>query len=354
MMKCGVWLVIEFSGYSIASIPFVVYNYAMETTQNTLRLRTTPKDFFLHLGAIVALYISVISIITLLLAIIDQLYPKPFEYVDPYAGGVSVALAMIFIASPLYFLFMHFIISGENEQPEKRELSVRKWLTFITLFVAGLAMAIDLTVLLQKFFAGEEITLAFALKVVAIILVLATVFGYYLYDVRSNPAQVALLRPRFTYGAGAFIIFSIVLGFWVMGSPYTQKEKRFDAERISHLQMVQSQIISYWQAKQKLPKNLEDIKDPLSGFVLPVDPRDQSQYEYVAKDRFSFQLCATFSRETPAGVAVENFARPLPMYKNGLDENWKHSAGKVCFERTVDPELYPPLSATIKLAPAVR
>jgi len=326
----------------------------IDTTQSTNKIKTTPKDFFLHLGAIVALYISVVSIITLLLAIIDQLYPKPFEYVDPYAGGVSVALAMIFIASPLYFLFMRFIISGENEQPEKRELSVRKWLTFITLFVAGLAMAIDLIVLLQKFFAGEEITLAFVLKVVAIILVLATVFGYYLYDARSNPAVVALFRPRFTYGAGAFIIFSIVLGFWVMGSPYTQKEKRFDAERVAHLQTIQYQIISYWQAKQKLPITLEDIKDPISGFVLPVDPSDKSQYEYVAKDKFSFQLCATFKMETPDGAALEGYSGPNYPYKNGMNENWKHSAGKVCFERTIDPELYPPLNATIKISPPIR
>lgn len=324
----------------------------METTQN--KLKTTPKDFFLHLGAIVALYISVISVITLLLAIIDQLFPKPFAYTDPYAGGVSIAMAMIFIACPLYFVFMRILLKEEDAQPEKREISVRKWLTFVTLFVAGMAMAIDLIVLLQKFFAGEEITLAFALKVVSIILVLATVFGYYLFDTRHSPEEVTKVRPRFAYGTGAFIVLSIVVGFWVMGSPYTQKEKRFDAERVSHLQTIQYQIISYWQAKQKLPTTLDDIKDPLSGFVLPVDPRDQSQYEYVAKDKFSFQLCATFSKETPAGAAIEGYSSPDYPYKNGMNENWKHSAGKACFERTVDPELYPPLNSAIKISRPLR
>lgn len=336
----------------------------METTQQSLRpsrepagSKTTPKDFFLHLGAIVALYISVISVITLLLAIIDQLYPKPFEYVDPYAGGVSVALSMIFIASPLYFMFMRFIVSGEKEQPEKRELSVRKWLTFVTLFVAGLAMAIDLIVLLQKFFAGEEITFAFVLKVLAIILVLATVFGYYLYDARSNPEAVAVLRPRFTYGSSAFIIFAIVLGFWVMGSPYTQKEKRFDAERVSHLQSIQSQITYYWQAKQKLPVVLNDIKDPISGFVIPVDPANQSQYEYVVTGKTSFQLCATFTRETPKGAGWNQAPSPAYSYpyKNSMDENWQHGIGRKCFDRTIDPDRYPPLEKTAPVAiPAVR
>lgn len=309
----------------------------------------TPKDFFLHLGAVVALYISVISVITLLLAIIDQLFPKLFEYTDPYAGGVSLAMAMIIIAFPLFFAFMRIIVREENTQPEKRELSVRKWLTFVTLFVAGTAMAIDLIVLLQKFFAGEEITLAFALKVISIILVLATVFGYYLYDIRHTSDEVVRVRPRFAYGTGAFVIFSIVLGFFVMGSPYTQKEKRFDAERVSHLQTIQYQIVSYWQAKQKLPATLDDIKDPLSGFVLPVDPKDQMAYEYIMKGKLSFQLCATFSRETPKGAGLEGYSTPAYPYKNGMDENWQHSAGKVCFDRTVDPDRYPPLEKSVPI-----
>ena len=311
----------------------------------------TPKDFFLHLGAVVALYISVISVITLLLAIIDQLFPKLFEYTDPYAGGVSLAMAMIIIAFPLFFVFMRILVREESTQPEKRELSVRKWLTFITLFVAGTAMAIDLIVLLQKFFAGEEITLAFALKVVSIILVLATVFGYYLYDIRHTSDEVVRVRPRFAYGAGVFVVLSIILGFFVMGSPYTQKEKRFDAERVGHLQTIQYQIISYWQAKQKLPATLEDIKDPLSGFVLPVDPKDKTAYEYIMKGKLSFQLCATFSRETPKGAVLDGYPTPAYPYKNGMDENWQHGAGKVCFDRTVDPDRYPPLE---KGAPVVR
>ena len=311
----------------------------------------TPKDFFLHLGAVVALYLSVISVITLLLAIIDQLFPKLFEYTDPYAGGVSLAMAMIIIALPLFFVFMRILVREESTQPEKRELSVRKWLTFVTLFVAGTAMAIDLIVLLQKFFAGEEITLAFALKVVSIILVLATVFGYYLFDVRRNADEVARVRPRFAYGAGVFVVLSIILGFFVMGSPYTQKEKRFDAERVSHLQTIQYQIISYWQAKQKLPATLDDIKDPLSGFVLPVDPKDKTAYEYAMKGKLSFQLCATFNRETPKGAVLDGYPTSAYPYKNGMDENWQHGAGRVCFDRTVDPDRYPPLEKGVLSAP---
>jgi len=320
----------------------------MESTQKP---RTSPKDFFLYFGAIVTLYISVASILTLLFEVINQLYPKPFEYVDPYAGGVSLAIAMLIVAFPLYLLFMRITSRSESEFPEKRELSVRKWLVYLTLFIAGAVIAVDLIVLLQTFLAGQEITLAFALKVISIILVLSSVFWYYIYGMCHLPLESAGIHQRFAYGSGAFVILAVVVGFFVMGSPYAQKEKRFDANRVDGLQTIQNQIIYYWQAKQKLPAVLDDIKDSLSGFVMPVDPTTEAQYEYLVKGKYSFQLCATFSKETPEGMAVADFSRPVSVYKTLANENWQHGAGRVCFDRALDPELYPPINTIVKPAP---
>ncbi|MCR4306506.1 MAG: DUF5671 domain-containing protein, partial [Candidatus Yonathbacteria bacterium] len=314
----------------------------------------TPKDFFLHLGAIVALYISIISVLTLLFEIINQLYPQPFGYTDPYASGVSLAMAMLIVAFPLYILFMRVLSGVEKSSPEKRELSVRKWLIYLTLFLAGVVIAIDLIVLIQKFFAGEEITLAFALKVFSIIVVLAAVFGYYLYDIKHNQGEGTKMNTLFAYGASTFAVLAIVIGFLVMGSPYTQREKRFDAERVAHLQSIQYQVVYYWQSKEKLPVTLDDLKDPISGFVLPMDPATNAPYEYTPKGELSFQLCATFSKETPTGAGLQASEPMAYPYKSALDENWQHGMGRVCFDRTIDPELYPPRSVTEKALPAVR
>lgn len=303
----------------------------------------------MYLGAIVALYISVVSILTLLFEVINQLFPKPFEYVDPYAGGVSIAISMLIVAFPLYLLFMRITSASERENPEKRNLGVRKWLVYLTLFIAGLVMAIDLIILLQTFFAGEEITTAFLLKVLSIICVMTTVFAYYGYDVRSALGVAENIRKRFTYGVSLFVIFAIVFGFFVMGSPYEQKEKRFDANRVSHLQMIQGQIVSYWQSKHVLPEALTDLNDPISGFVLPMDPSTQALYEYKRNNELSFELCAVFSRETPEGTVNENFTRPVSVYKDPSNENWKHGVGRTCFTRTIDPELYPPFDSSVKL-----
>lgn len=324
---------------------------SMETIE---KLKTTPKDFFIHLGVLVSLYISVISILTLIFSIIDQVFPKEFAYTDPYAGGVSLAMAMLLVAFPLCILFTRALSKEEVISPEKRNLWARKAITYCTLFVAIVVVAVDLIVLLNSFFSGEEITVSFALKVFFIILVIGAVAGYYLYDLRRKQEDDGVrVRAWYAYGSTACIILAFGFGFFVMGSPYAQKQKRFDAERVSNLQMIQSQIISYWQAKQKLPKTLDDIKDPLSGIVIPVDPTTKAQYEYVVNGKLSFKLCATFIKETPTGVVVENFPRPVSVYKNGMDENWQHGVGKVCFDRTIDPEFYPPFSGAVKGVPVV-
>lgn len=344
--------------FGFAVLGFVMYNLSMET-QNILKpsrelegSKTTPKDFFIQLGVLVSLYVSVISIMTLIFSIIDQLFPKEFSYTDPYAGGVSMAMAMLIVAFPLCILFTRALSKEELISPEKRYLLARKVVTYLTLFIAIAVVAIDIIMLLNSFFSGEEITASFALKVFFTILVIGTVAGYYLYDLRRRQEDDgSRVRSLYAYCSSAFIILAFGLGFFVMGSPYTQKEKRFDAVRVSDLQGIQYQIIAYWQAKQKLPAVLADLNDPLKGFTVPVDPKTKEQYTYTVKGKLSFEICATFSKETPKGADISRVPSPMyafPYKNGGTDEIWDHTAGQVCFVRTIDPEIYPPYAMTEK------
>jgi hypothetical protein len=105
------------------------------------------------------------------------------------------------------------------------------------------------------------------------------------------------------------------------------------------LQDIQWQVLNYWQQKEKLPTNLEEIKDPLSGYVLPVDPVTKEPYTYERTANLSFKLCATFATEAMAGSGKP---MPRPVEYGVMDENWNHAGGEVCFDRTIDPERYPP------------
>ena len=152
-----------------------------------------------------------------------------------------------------------------------------------------------------------------------------------------------------------FIIIVIVIvivfvlgGFFIVGSPQKERARQFDQQRINDLSSIQWQIINYWQAKSKLPKALEDLRDLIGGFVPPVDPETGDPYGYEIRGPLTFALCAVFNQKAddeearlrgePLGSARD---KPLGSAR-GEQMIWDHPAGRHCFERIIDPDLYRP------------
>ncbi|MBI5816937.1 MAG: hypothetical protein HZB09_00755 [Candidatus Yonathbacteria bacterium] len=315
----------------------------METT--TQKPKTTPKDFFLNLGAIAVLYFLVINIVQLVFQTIDFAFPRTPEATG-YIPDVSFSIAALIIGFPLYLVLMNIVARGEAVDPTKRELSVRKWLAFLTLFVAGAAIVIDIIILLTAFLRGEEITTGFILKVVAALVIAGIIFGYYLMDIHYR--GVRPIRRYFSIGGGVLVLAAITFGFSVFGSPATQRALRFDAERVSDLQMIQSFVINDWQAKNTVPSTLIALNDPTRGVEVPLDPKTAQPYQYEKLGATSFKLCATFEREsTKTGITARSVVSPMKVYNSGGSgpfvggEYWDHGVGTTCFERKIDPSYFP-------------
>ncbi|HEY4496019.1 MAG TPA: DUF5671 domain-containing protein [Candidatus Paceibacterota bacterium] len=323
------------------------------------KIKTTPKDFFLQLGTMAALYVSAISLINLLFQTINYAFPDKLAYYgDPYSTGIRWTIASLIIIFPL-FLFLSRL-AGKDVQlnPEKLELPIRKWLIYLTLFVAGIAVVVDL-IALVNIFLGGEITTRFILKVLTILVVAGGVFGYFIYDLRQKDT-LARKDKMFAWIAIIAVLASIIIGFTIMGSPAAARERRFDDQRISDLQNIQWQIVNYWQQKEKFPKSLSDLEDPISGFRLPVDPNTDDAYEYILGEGMSFQLCANFNLST-IGESDKlkgrdgygsSYPTPMPIYDGvggGIADNWEHNIGRYCFERVIDPDKYPPINKERKI-----
>lgn len=306
------------------------------------RPKVTPKDFFLWAGAMVALYGSVISFIALLFEYINNQFPDPLDYyVDPYSGGIRFAMASLIVLVPVTILLMRFIRKDIAREPSKNELWVRRWALVLTVFVAGAAVVGDLITLIN-FFLGGDLTTRFVLKVIVLLVVAGAVFFHFLADLRgywsSNPDRAKMVG----FAAGIVVLIAIVSGFFILGSPAEVRLVRLDAQKVSDLQSIQWQVVNYWQQKEKLPASLDELKDPLSGSIIPVDPQSGESYTYEVTGARSFKLCATFNKE---GVGDPYIPRPVTMEKpaGGIGEDsWQHGAGEVCFDRTIDPERYPP------------
>ena len=154
-----------------------------------VKIKTTPKDFFLNLLSIVTLYGSAIAFLTLIFQYVNVWLPDPLEGGQYYVRqgafrAIRWSIASLIIIFPVYILTNWFLNKSYAKVPEKRYLKIRKWLIYFTLFAAALIIIGDLVTLIYRLLGGE-FTLRFILKVVAVFFVAGNIFGYYLWDLRK-------------------------------------------------------------------------------------------------------------------------------------------------------------------------
>ena len=97
-------------------------------------------------------------------------------------------LGVAAVAFPLYVWLTSLTRKGVTKDPDKKGSKIRKWLTYITLFVAAGVIIGDLITLLYNLLGGE-LTLRFTLKVLTVLLIAGIIFGYYLWDLRKEEKE---------------------------------------------------------------------------------------------------------------------------------------------------------------------
>lgn len=300
---------------------------------------TTPKDVFLHLLMIVTLFISVINGITLIFQYINLAFPDSLNF---YYRGILEAVrwssASIIITFPVFLGTSWLIGKDIRKEPEKKNIGIRKWLIYLTLFVAAITIIVDLILLVFNFYGGE-LTSQFLLKLVTVLVITACVFGYYLWDL--NTPQLNTKKNRYIALITSLVVLvSIVIGFFTIGSPAHQRSLRMDEERVQNLQWIQNEVTEYWRNKEKLPESLDALKNDISGFIPPTDPETGKEYQYKVIDTYTFKLCADFKAESLNRETVEVKPMYPERYPYGMEQNWSHGTGESCFERTIDPDFF--------------
>lgn len=303
----------------------------------------SPKDFFLWLGAMVALYVSVGSLATLLFNYINILFPDKLQptYYDPYSGAIRFSIAALVIVFPLFVSLMRLVHQEVRKNKEKSELGVRKWLVYLTVFVAGAFLAGDLIALVNTFLNGE-ITTRFVLKVAVVLVLAGSILWYYLEELRGMWQKNEALSKMLGGGAALVVLAAIVASFFVIGTPGDARAVRFDQQRVQDLQTLQWHVVEYWQAKDALPSELSDLVDSVRFADVPVDPDSGAQYGYRRVSELTFELCADFARGTDTDtITAVSYPDMYPVGQAGVEgSDWTHGAGEVCFERTIDPAFY--------------
>ena len=289
-----------------------------------------------------------VSFIALTFAYIDVLYPDQLSFCYSCSlNQIRLSSAALIVVFPV-FVVLFWLLSREHiAAPERREIKVRKWLVYLTLFISAVTIIVDLVTLVYNFYSGE-LTTRFFLKTLAVLIVAAAVFAYYIWDIKRQTVMPGKQRAV-AAAATLAVITAIIAGFFIVGSPATQRARRFDERRASDLQSIQYQAINYWQNKNRLPAKLDDLKDDISGYTPPLDPATQQSYEYTVKSALAFELCANFKTDSnyqDAGY-TPHLLKPVPpggesVYYDpyGSQQNWGHGPSRACFTRTIDPDVY--------------
>lgn len=299
-------------------------------------------------GAVVALYWSVTSFIFLVFDYINFAFPDPLNTYasDPYQNGVSFEMSSLIVLFPVFLILMWLIRRDIKKDHSRSDVWVRRWALVLTLFIAALSMIIDLVVLVHSFLNGDAITGAFILKVAVVLLVAAAAFMHFIADLWGYWEAYPGRARSAGYAFSILVVLTIGAGFLILGTPAHARLVNFDEAKISDLQNIQSEIVSYYQQNQKLPQSLSDLTNSLSYFTVPADGQSGQSYGYqITKAPYSFELCADFNAAGDSG-GPDEYAQPAAAGSArvaGLD-NWVHSAGNQCFVRTIDPAQYPLLT----------
>ena len=159
---------------------------------NKERPKTSPKDVFLHLLAILTLYGSGGSFIALLFQYINVLVSDPLESFswmhNNALNTIRFSIASLIIIFPVYILTTRFLNKTYFENPSRRNMRIRRWLIYFTLFATALIMIGDLVSLIYSLLGGE-LTPRFVLKITSVFFVAGSIFFYYFWDLKMHKTE---------------------------------------------------------------------------------------------------------------------------------------------------------------------
>ena len=147
---------------------------------------------FLYVLFFIMLTIVAWSLGSLLFAMINSTLPDVAK-TNQYTGIRNVqqlrsGISGLIVASPIFFFLARFLSKARQKDPELQRSQIRKWLTYITLMIAGTTLVGDAISLVYNLLNGELST-RFVLKSLVIALIAGSIFVYFLKDAEREDKE---------------------------------------------------------------------------------------------------------------------------------------------------------------------
>jgi hypothetical protein len=149
------------------------------------------REAFMYLLLFATLYTSAFSLGRLCFQLINQTFPDPaaLQLAPEFARqAIRWSVAYLIVAFPIFLALSRRVGQELAADPAKRGSNVRRWLTYMTLFVAAAVLIGDVANLVFSVLGGE-LTARFLLKVLTVGGLAGTAFWYYLSDLRRDEVE---------------------------------------------------------------------------------------------------------------------------------------------------------------------
>jgi len=148
------------------------------------------REAFLYLVQFTTLYISAYYLGSLFFQIIDRAFPDPANSALEYYTRQAIrwSVSSLVVAFPVFLYVSWATNRAIQTDPNKRSSKIRRWLTYLTLFVAASFLIGDFITLVYNLLGGE-LTVRFVLKVLTIAVIAGTTFWYYVSDLRLDEKE---------------------------------------------------------------------------------------------------------------------------------------------------------------------
>lgn len=280
------------------------------------------KHAFFYLTSFFALALTATAVGTLGFQIINYYFPQPEAYLDFSQSAIRFGLSTLIVAAPVFFFVTRVITRSLSLKDLDADSGVRRWLTYLVMFVALAVTAGDLITVFNYFLNGE-LTVRFLFKAATLLFITGSIFLYYFLDMRSDSdAERRGKLKAFTLLYLLAVIVPFVWTLFIMEPPAEARARQIDERTIGSLQEARSAIDAFYLQNERLPASFDEITAP----QYPVPDAQwlaEHGFGYRATGGQNFELCAEFQRDNQSGSASDDPYR--------LDRDWPHPQGRHCF-----------------------
>lgn len=144
---------------------------------------------FLYLLFFIMLGIVAWSLGSLLFAMIDGAFPdvaQNNDYMNSWTREqIRRGISGLIVGAPIFFFLARLLSKARMKDPELQRSQIRKWLTYLTLVIAGSTLVGDAISLVYNLLDGE-LTTRFTLKSLVMAGIAGSVFVYFLKDAERD------------------------------------------------------------------------------------------------------------------------------------------------------------------------